>query len=282
MLLRSHAPAARKQQSLMTHVVSYGRLSLALVLSGGLLWASMKEISLSQGLRSYLAEVALDLRSVIHNLFHGMRISVGHTVESLGFEPQVKSDPAHIEALRIRLAELEQENRALRASTNTLPATPLSYKTVPVVDVRLNAAGMSVWLGAGENAGLRAGDVVVSGQQLIGRIIDVTSSYSRVLLIQDPQSHVPVVGAQSGVHSIASGQDQEPLKVSILEGGTSLEAGEPLLTSGRGGLFPKGLMLGRVKSVEGALGSGVASLNLAQLDYVQVIKGLDPLPVDEE
>lgn len=282
MLLRSHAPAARKQQSLLTHVVSYGRLALILLLSAGLLWASLRHVGLTQSLRSSLAESALQIRSAVHGLFTGLKGSVEDTVGHFVQAELSEAHKFHLQKLNVRLAQLEQENQALRDNLKVMPKHELSYQTVAVVDVRLNPTGSSLWLGAGHKQGLAEGDVVVSGQHLIGRVVEVTPNYSRVLLVQDPQSHVPVVGVRSGVHGIVSGQDAKPVKLSIIEGSdVLLEQGEVLLTSGRGGLFPKGLFVAVAQGREGAVGWAATSLNLAQLDFVQVIKGLDPLPQDE-
>jgi len=91
---------------------------------------------------------------------------------------------------------------------------------------------------------------------VVGRVIEVTPFASRVLLIADARSAVGVLVQDSRDAAVVEGRGTERLHLKYLSRAARVETGDLLVTSGLGGVFPRGLVVGRIITVvreEGAL-----------------------------
>ena len=98
---------------------------------------------------------------------------------------------------------------------------------------------------AGRNQGVEADFVAVNEAGLVGRVIGLGERSSRILIITDFNSKVPVMGEVSGARAIMQcGRDKLGLLADLPERGDFVP-GERMLTSGEGGTFPRGILVGR-------------------------------------
>jgi rod shape-determining protein MreC len=108
-------------------------------------------------------------------------------------------------------------------------------------------------------------------QGLAGRIIDVGGRSARILLITDFNSRLPVVVERSGDQAILTGDNTDQPKLRFLPLGPDLRVGDRILTSGRDGLLPPGLMVGQIS----AMGDGIAAVrslvDWSRLDFVSLL-----------
>ncbi len=103
----------------------------------------------------------------------------------------------------------------------------------------------------GENAGVTLHLPAVTHAGVVGRVFRVSPFVSQVLLLTDPNSRIAVLGQSSRTSGILIGQGgREPLSLEYAPLNAPLEEGEILITSGFAGIFPKGLPVARVASVE--------------------------------
>jgi len=107
----------------------------------------------------------------------------------------------------------------------------------------------SLLVSVGREDGVRKGQAVISGDGLIGRIVEVGKSSSRVLLVSDINSRVPVLVEDSRQHAIFSGQNETSGILMHLPSESEVKIGARIVTSGQGGVFPNGLPVGVVKEV---------------------------------
>lgn len=124
---------------------------------------------------------------------------------------------------------------------------------------------------AGALHGVEEGDVAVNTQGVIGRVIRVGNRSSRILLVTDFNSRVPVMGEISGVRAILGGGSgsqygeliDKPEQAPFIEG-------ESIVTSGEGNAFPRGLRVGRAVI---ANDRWVAQLSLSEapVDFVRLL-----------
>ena len=92
----------------------------------------------------------------------------------------------------------------------------------------------SIMINAGQTDNVEKGHPVVSGDGVVGRILEAGEQTSRVLLITDINSRIPVYLEKSGYHAILAGQNTGALKIDHLPADTMLKDGEYVLTSGKG------------------------------------------------
>lgn len=104
----------------------------------------------------------------------------------------------------------------------------------------------SILIDKGADRGIERHMAVVTGEGLVGRVIDVTASTAWVQLITDPESAVGVLIQRSRAIGIAAGSQGGAIQIKYLPLMTDVAVGDRIITSGMGGIFPKGIPVGKV------------------------------------
>ena len=128
----------------------------------------------------------------------------------------------------------------------------------------------SVILNKGFNSGLKKGMPVLKGPYFVGRITEVNYLSSRVLLISDLNSKIPVLIEPMGYQAIMSGTGDDLALLDFLPKNHQLEVGNLVFTSGTGGIFFPGIPIGRIELIEEKFHVEFFS-DLSQLYLINVI-----------
>jgi rod shape-determining protein MreC len=145
----------------------------------------------------------------------------------------------------MRLAALEYENARLRGLTQAAPALVSRNLLVNVVNADLGRLRQRLVIDQGHRSDLFRSQTVIDTYGLVGQLERVGPWSSEVLLITDPDAGVPVEVVRSGVRSIAMGTGNEnELELPLLPATADVQAGDQLVTSGLGGVFPAGVPVG--------------------------------------
>ncbi|MDO5613151.1 MAG: rod shape-determining protein MreC [Paracoccus sp. (in: a-proteobacteria)] len=142
--------------------------------------------------------------------------------------------------------QLEQENAKLLAQNNVRIDPALTSVTGMVTVDSGTAFRQSLLLNVGARDGIVDGWATMDGLGLVGRISGVGERTSRVLLLTDPSSRVPVTIQPSGQHALLSGDNTPRPVLDFIEGPENVRPGDRVVTSGDGGVFPPGLLVGQV------------------------------------
>lgn len=183
-----------------------------------------------------------------------------------------------------RLAE--QAAAAAQQAKLDATARALPYESVSAPVIARDPSGVlrSIVIGGGSGAGMATGNVVLSDQGLVGRITEVGPNYAKVVLITDSSSVVSALVQGSRATGLVRGQfgdtlvmdwvlQTEPVKVGDVVVTAGLAAGEELRS-----LYPKGLVLGRVATVEKARDAAylrailLPAVDVRRLERVLVVK----------
>lgn len=149
------------------------------------------------------------------------------------------------------LEELARENEELRELLGAARRLPVHFQPAEMLSVDLDPFAHRVLINRGGSDGLRDGQPVVDGGGVIGQVDRVFRHTARVILISDPDHALPVQVRRTGLRTIAYGTGSaDRLKLSDLPMNVDLEAGDLLVTSGLGGLFPPGLPVAEIVSVD--------------------------------
>jgi len=150
----------------------------------------------------------------------------------------------------VRLKEIESENKNLLALLNFVEANPSYEYTASRVIGRDpgNLLGY-ILIDAGRRSEVQAGMAVVTERGLVGQIIDVGETTSKVLLITDPTSAVNCVLQTSRATGLVRGKPGGQLFLDEVPQGVTIELGDIVLTSGLGGTFPRGLVIGQITDI---------------------------------
>ncbi len=160
---------------------------------------------------------------------------------------------------------LHDENRRLRAELYELTEIRLANERLrrllefkeemdlPALPAQLIAADASSWfrtvvIDKGSSDGVREGMPVVVAEGAVGRVITVAAGQSRVLLVTDASSAVAALVQRNRTRGVVRGRGENlNLEYALRE--ADVRVGDVLITSGTGGIFPKGIPIGRVSGV---------------------------------
>lgn len=206
----------------------------------------------------------------------------------------------------IFLVNLGKENRMLRQKVAELQAETHHMKEMRLANDRLrqllqfrekNSSSMigaevigqdpsswfkSVTIDKGERDGVKRGMAVVSPNGIIGQILKTAPHYATVLLITDYNSAIDSIVQRTRAKAIVEGKGENRCQLKYLLRTEEVAVGDAVVTSGLGGNFPKGLMVGKIKKVDKKdhgvfqYAELVPSVDFTQIEEVFVI--MDPLP----
>ena len=164
---------------------------------------------------------------------------------------RLETQEARAQYWQNRAHELEIENAELRRQLGVTVSREHPFVTARIIGGPTGPFGHSVIIDAGAVDGVLEGSTITSGNSLVGRVIGVGESVSRVLLLTDPNSRVPVRVGPGGTRAILTG-DGSSLPVLELPSQRELLAeGARVVTSGTGGVFTSDVLIGHVESFNG-------------------------------
>lgn len=169
-----------------------------------------------------------------------------------------------------RARELEREIEKYRALLNAKDARTFAFVTGRVVADGRGPFSRSVILNIGRNEQVRDGYPVVNGDGLVGRTLNAGPKASRVLLLTDPNSRVPVVFGAGATRGVLVGNNTPTATLSFVPQGTTPVIGDDVRTSGHGGLFPPGLSIGKISALEPSI-RVAPHANMDRIDFVSVL-----------
>ena len=142
---------------------------------------------------------------------------------------------------------LELENSQLRVLINERISSNKNLISARVMLDKQSPYLNSFVINMGNNKGIKNGMAVMNRNNFIGRIVDVNYFSSRVLLISDFNSKIPVLIEPSANHAILGGHGNKKPTLEYLPENHKVQNGDKVYTSGKGGVFPPGMPIGEVK-----------------------------------
>jgi rod shape-determining protein MreC len=159
---------------------------------------------------------------------------------------------AEVERLRRELAQLQEasaEAERLRRLLGFRPPPPYATVAARVVTRDPSRWYTTLTVDRGLVDGLSRHDPVVTADGLVGRVFEVYRTTALVLLVTDPRSSVGVLVQSTRDAGVAEGTGADRLRLRYLSRSSRLSEGDVLVTSGLGGVFPRGLRVGVVRKV---------------------------------
>lgn len=176
---------------------------------------------------------------------------------------------------------LQSENKALRDLLNVDSEQAKNFITTRVLADGTSTYAKSLVIEGGRDAGVVKGQGVVSREGLLGRVIESGTRTARVLLLQDINSRIPVLVEGANERAILAGTNGAEPTLDHLATDNKVAAGQRVITSGLGGLFPFGIPVGEtVKNDDGSIGVHLYAAP-ERSQHVQVVDyGIKPLLAD--
>lgn len=157
-----------------------------------------------------------------------------------------------VEILRSKLfdmREIYQENSRLNSLLAFKQRSPFRLVSARVIGRFPDNWTSGVIIDKGKSSGINTGMVVINQIGLIGKIIETTSSTSKVLLINDPSQGISSIVQSSRQEGLVSGSLGTNLVMRYLPENAQISAGDIIITSELSRIYPKGLLIGKVIKV---------------------------------
>ncbi|HNR76280.1 MAG TPA: rod shape-determining protein MreC, partial [Parvularculaceae bacterium] len=203
-------------------------------------------------------ETAMETASPILKLFSGPIGWIHDRVGDVGDYFRVLEQNKALREENAALRQWEEEARSLRAVISALEELD-AYEAPPtikpinafVIGEANEAYAHSMIVNAGAKAGAAVGYAAVDERGMIGRLVSVSNNASRILLLNDIQSRIPVFVEGSFVEGLLVGRSTSnpTIAITMLANGARIEPGQRVVTSGAGGVLPRGLTVGVVSKV---------------------------------
>ncbi|MDK2821004.1 MAG: rod shape-determining protein MreC [Clostridia bacterium] len=166
---------------------------------------------------------------------------------------ELKKEIDTLKTAIVRMEEVKQENLRLRNLLNytTLYDEALDFKIAPVIGRSPNNWYHTLTLGIGSEEGLKKNQVVITSKGVVGRIIAVTPHTAEVLLIFDREGAIGGIVQVNRTPGVVEGSSEYRgyLQMIHVSRDAPLEENQVVVTSGLGGIYPKGLVIGTIVKV---------------------------------
>jgi len=177
-----------------------------------------------------------------------------------------------VEALRV--TETDAENQRLRRLLTLKESLPLETMAGEIIAREWGGWVRSLTINRGRGDAVTRLTAVIAPDGLVGRIVDVRAGSSVVQVLTDPASTVGAHVVRTRTPGIIEGEPRGTLRFKYMaRDGSGIQVGDVVVTSGLGGLFPGGIPIGRVRTIDDR-GSALFS-------YAQVTPAVDFARIDE-
>jgi len=188
---------------------------------------------------------------------------------------ELKRELQQMKAWKEAALQLEQKNARLLDLNNVRLDPKLTHVTGVVMADSGSPFRQSVLLNVGARDGIRDGWATMDGIGLVGRISGVGERTSRVILLTDANSRLPVTIQPSLQTALLSGENSPLPPLEFIEDSDEVRPGDRVVTSGDGGVFPAGLLVGQV-----VLGSDKRlrvdlAADFQRLEFLRVLRSHD-------
>lgn len=184
---------------------------------------------------------------------------------------ELRAENANLVRWQNAALAMANENKEFRKLLHYKAEPSLAYISARVIADTGGAFVRSLIVTAGRVDGVRDGMAAITGEGLVGRVVEVGEWSSRVLLITDMNSRIPVMVMGTGDRAILAGDNASEPKLLYLSQDADVKPGSRVMTSGHGGIFPPNLPVGVVSSVQHGVISVVPMAAFGRINQIRLI-----------
>lgn len=204
------------------------------------------------------SSVAVGTQSSLRGVWDRYIYLIGVSLENEALHQQVET----LKQERTKQAEVEAENKRLRELLGLAEAFPHKRVTASVISYDPSTWVRAMTIDRGATEGVEVGNAVTTGGGIVGQVVAVSPHTARVLLITDRSSGVDVLTQESRGRGIIEGRGGYDCELRYVDDADDVKVGDKLVTSGLDGVFPKGLPVGVILSVDTGLGGLFKSIRV--------------------
>ena len=183
---------------------------------------------------------------------------------------RLREENRKLNILYDRFKSLEIENKLLSDLLNYVTPEESEFITARVIAEEGDAFSHSMIAYTGD-APVKKGQVALSDKGVVGRVERVGNAYARIILITDINSKIPVMAEKTRIRGILSGDNTTMPRLIFIPLDADINVGDRIVTSGVAGVFPAGLPIGKVVSVNKNEIRIKPFSSLEQLEYIKLV-----------
>ena len=185
---------------------------------------------------------------------------------------ELRRELQQMKAWKEAALQLGQENARLLDLNNVQLDPRLTFVTGVVLADSGSPFRQSVLLNVGRRDGIVDGWAAMDGLGLVGRISGVGNNTARVILLTDTSSRVPVTIQPSGQQALLLGDNTAAPPIDFIEDADQVRPGDRVMSSGDGGVFPAGLLVGQVAEDPGGRMRVRLAADYERLKFLRVLR----------
>jgi len=245
--------------------------------------------SVSQQVKAAIRDGVAPLQAAITGLGRGLREAGRALRGSGGRAAENRRLAAELVNLRNEVRELkalERENAGLRQQLRFFSKSALNLLPCEVIARDITGWWQTIRLNKGTADGVLPNMAVITTDGLVGKTVSVSARTADVLLISDPTCQVSAQIARTEAYGVVSGRGpasrQVFCRMAFINKDIAVQPGDEVITSGLGGVFPRGLPIGSVDKITRDAGGlyqtaeVVPRADLKLLEYVFVVQESEP------
>lgn len=183
----------------------------------------------------------------------------------------LKLENARLRGVEEKFSAIKSENTSLKRHLNFISAPQYHSAPARLVSVSTSVYSDSAIIHAGASEGVMKDQIVINDNGLVGRVIETSEHFSKVMLITDFGSRIPVISSHSRLQAVVAGIGESRARLLYLPDTSLLQVGEILMTSGDGKLYPSGLPIARVSKIIEDEVYVTPLVDLSKMDFVSMI-----------
>ena len=215
--------------------------------------------NLGNGKITFMQNVVSIFTVPVQNAFVFIKDKINNNEQELSDIDKLKENNKSLLEENTKLKEAERELEVLKSENNTLKEylnlrnKYADYSTVPgyVVERTYSNYDKTIVINVGSKDGIKENMPVISESGLVGHVLSVTENSAKVQTIVDTASTVSATISTAGESILVKGSidNNEQIKATSIPANATVLQGDAVMTSGLGGLYPKGILIGTIKEI---------------------------------
>lgn len=225
---------------------------LALIIIVGLIFLNFP--SISKEVKNFFYLISSPIQRTLNKFIEQIKNS-GEFLNSLRNISQenarLEEEIKNLLAQNVELKEFKKENEFLRSYFNLPTIQKYQIDLANIISRDFQGLEKYILIDKGKLAGIEKNmPVVVFENILIGKVTDIFDNFSKVILITSASNKIPALIQESRVEGLIEGKQKNILSMNLIPKDIKVEKDQTVITSGIEGIFPKGLLIGKILTVE--------------------------------
>ncbi len=184
----------------------------------------------------------------------------------------LKEENNKMRTLYVKAININNENQELKNLLQFVVPKSAHFVVAKISGRSHGLFNQNLFIDSGTNRDIAEGSMVTGAIGMIGRVVDVTENKSRLMLVTDPSSRIPVIASKARARGVLIGTNNNLMEILYLSKHHQIKVNDMIFTSGDGDILPPGILIGVVRKVDG-LYVGVEMIeDINNADIVTVMK----------